>query len=178
MDTFRPRLYRTTVKVFPPQGFYNFGARVCTEHVLYETYSSLLWRRHSSADHNRGFLYTRAWDSNLSHMSLRHMTACAHWRGSTGGERAAGQRIPLNPQPTLMWDGTAVKSRYNFWCFLCCAERHSKNSTDRKRDDGSFSSSYISVFLSFLNKHRVSHRWRRPRSSPKFEDWWEKMGGN
>lgn len=58
--------------------------------------AAFLWRSRSSWVHNKSFLYTRARASNLPHMSLRHMTACAYWRGRTGGERAAGQRILLN----------------------------------------------------------------------------------
>ena len=43
----------------------------------------------------KAFCTQEARASNLTHMSLRHMTACAYWRGRTGGERAAGQRILL-----------------------------------------------------------------------------------
>lgn len=65
------------------------------EHVR-QTSGSFLGGRHSSLVHNKTFLYARARPSNLTHMSLRHMTACAHWRGRAGGERAAGQRILSN----------------------------------------------------------------------------------
>lgn len=46
--------------------------------------------------HNTNYLYIRARSSNLTHMSLRHMTVYAYWRELNGGERAAGQGVLSN----------------------------------------------------------------------------------
>lgn len=89
---------------FPPKGSQG-------EHTA-QTYSMFLWGGRSFSVHNKSLLYTRG--SGLkshshefeTHDCLRLLER-AHRRGeSSGSEDSSGK-----PQPTLMWDETAVAFR-------------------------------------------------------------------